>query len=219
MLLSLSLCNGGNACHCLNRSVYDFLAHGENGKASQPTIDDIPDQQTRDTLSKVQTSQTEGEFLSSIQQDDILDLLHACGYNAVPKFSGKDQLLGMIVKYILIDKPRSALEQFKEGLETLGILQAIQAYPDEFRNLFCFKATELTASLMESHFVTVFSPAGSNRREKEELIVMHWRDLLQECEGTIDPIFFLPIHVLDLHKNLAHLPVHSCRRSIRESQT
>ena len=54
MLLSLSLCNGGSACHCLNESVYDFLVFGESCCAvSQPTIDDIPDQLTRELLSKV----------------------------------------------------------------------------------------------------------------------------------------------------------------------
>jgi hypothetical protein len=32
MLLPLLLCNGGNACHCHDESVYDFLVHGEDGK-------------------------------------------------------------------------------------------------------------------------------------------------------------------------------------------
>ena len=52
MLLSLSLCNGGNACHCLNESVYDFLVHGEDCKVL-PTIDDIPDHESKTILLKV----------------------------------------------------------------------------------------------------------------------------------------------------------------------
>ena len=56
MLLSLSLCNGGSACHCLNERVYDFLVYGESCCAvSQATIDDIPYQLTRELLSKVCT--------------------------------------------------------------------------------------------------------------------------------------------------------------------
>ena len=51
-----------------------------------------------------------------------LDLLNACGYSAQPSFGGKDRLLSMIAQYFTLDKPRSAIEQFKEGLEAFGIL-------------------------------------------------------------------------------------------------
>ena len=115
----------------------------------------------------------------------MLNLLNACGYTAFPKSSNKEQLLSLIAKYVVIDKPRSALEQFKDGLETLGILQAMKAYPTKFKKLFCLQATELTATMLQELFCTDYSPTGSNHRPKEELIVMHWRDFLQECEGTV----------------------------------
>ena len=44
----------------------------------------------------------------------MLNLLNACGYTAFPKSSNKEQLLSLIAKYVVIDKPRSALEQFKD---------------------------------------------------------------------------------------------------------
>ena len=52
MLLSLSLCNGGNACHCLNESVYDFLVNGEDGEVL-PNVNDVPDYEAKTILSKV----------------------------------------------------------------------------------------------------------------------------------------------------------------------
>ncbi|XP_028400989.1 G2/M phase-specific E3 ubiquitin-protein ligase-like [Dendronephthya gigantea] len=182
MLLSLSLCNGGNACHCLNESVYDFLVYGEDGKIL-PTIDDIHYHESKSILLKVLGTKTEEEFLELTQQDDFLDMLSACGYSARPSFGDKDKLLSMVARYFVLDKPRSALEQFKEGLETLAILDAMKRYPEEFKGLFCFQATKLTAPFMQTLFSIAYSPNGSNSRAKEELIVMHWRDFLQDCEA------------------------------------
>jgi hypothetical protein len=111
--------------------------------------------------------------------------LNACGYSAQPSFGDKDKLLSMLTRYFVLDKPRSALEQFKEGLEVLGILHVMKRYPKEFEQLFCFQATKLTAFMLQTLFSTTYSPSGSNCRAKDELIVMHWRDVLQDCEGTV----------------------------------
>jgi hypothetical protein len=48
-LLALSLINGGKVCHCLCRSVFNFIVD----KEAKPEIDDVPYTQTRDTLAKV----------------------------------------------------------------------------------------------------------------------------------------------------------------------
>ena len=50
-MLVLSIMNGGKACHCLSRSVYHFIV--DKPYPVTPTIDDVPNPQTRDILSKV----------------------------------------------------------------------------------------------------------------------------------------------------------------------
>lgn len=85
---------------------------------------------------------------------------------------------------MVIDKPRSALEQLKEGLSTLGILDLMEAHPVEFEALFCFQEKKLNAKDFDSMFTPMMAPVGSNARGKQELILMHWRDFLQECEGN-----------------------------------
>lgn len=185
MLLALSLCNGGNACHCLSQCVYDFLVYGEDCRAVAPTISDIPDEETKELLSKVANSQSEAEFTHSVNNEPVLELLWASGYASVPKFSAKTQLVEMIAKYIVIDRPRSALEQFKDGLNTLGILQLMQSHPKEFESIFCHEEKKLSADECDSLFTPMFGPIGSNIRERQELIVMYWRDYLQDCEGTV----------------------------------
>ena len=64
------------------------------------------------------------------------------------------------------DKPRSALEQFKEGLNTLGILGLMQAYPFEFEYLFCFQEKCVNANEFDRLFTPLKDPVGSNARGK-----------------------------------------------------
>ena len=81
-----------------------------------------------------------------------------------------------IPRYFVLDKPRSALEQFKEALEALGILDVVKKFPKEFEQLFCFQATKLTCFMLQTQLSTTYNPSGSNCRAKEELI---------DCEGTL----------------------------------
>ena len=59
----------------------------------------------------------------------MMELLSACGYASLPKFTEKEELVKMIARYEVLDKPRSALEQFKEGLSTLDVLHVSSTMP------------------------------------------------------------------------------------------
>ena len=113
----------------------------------------------------------------------MIELLSDIGYNSIPKFSEKDQLLRMIARHEVIDKPRSALEQSKDGLSTLGILDLMKQYPAELETIFCNQGNVLSAAYIDLIFTPKMVPVGSNRRDRQELIMMHWRDYLQETGG------------------------------------
>ena len=52
--------------------------------------------------------------------------------------------------------------------------------------VFCSSSLlKLTASRMDSLFVPELAEDGSNVRPQQELIIMHWRDYLQDCEGEV----------------------------------
>ena len=71
-----------------------------------------------------------------------------------------------------------------EGLRTLEILELVKKFPRIFRPYFCYTATTLTATLVDEIFKPVYSDEECRIREREELIIMHWRDYLQEREGN-----------------------------------
>ena len=74
--------------------------------------------------------------------------------------------------------------RFKEGLSTLGVLNAMTVYPDAFRPAFCIGHNRLTASSVDELFRPQFSAEGNNKRATETAILAWWKDFLQDVEGT-----------------------------------
>ena len=62
----------------------------------------------------------------------MVELLSVCWYVSVPKFTEKEELVKIIARYEVLDKPRSVLEQLKEGLSTLDVHDVMKRHPAEF---------------------------------------------------------------------------------------
>ena len=52
-LLAITLCNGGSTGNCLSKAVFQYLAYGEETNVIYPTIDEVPDYEARDAVTKV----------------------------------------------------------------------------------------------------------------------------------------------------------------------
>lgn len=107
-----------------------------------------------------------------------------CGYNTVPTFSKKEELVAELCHYFVVDRVRTAIEMFKEGLTTLGLLECIQKHTVTFKKIFCNHKKVLTPQDIDQTFVPQFDDVGSNRRMKQETAVMNWRDYLHNSEGN-----------------------------------
>ena len=58
-------------------------------------------------------------------------------------------------------------------------------HPRAFEDVFCYnKADALTSKVLDDIFYQLLSEEGTIKQEKEEQIIMHWRDYLADCEGT-----------------------------------
>lgn len=121
-----------------------------------------------------------------VRSDAIIDIFSQAGYHGIPKFDNKDVLINELCQFFVIDKARTVLERFKEGLQTLGIAELIRQHPHLFRPYFCFTSSApLTASCIDLLFKPWMSEECTPRRDKEDLIFMHWRDYLLECQGNM----------------------------------
>ena len=75
--------------------------------------------------------------------------------------------------------------QFKEGLfGTLSLENLIQSHPVEMWSILAVNKDEkLTSEYIQDLFVPYFSSLGSNKRPKEETVLMYLYNFLQECQG------------------------------------
>jgi len=78
--------------------------------------------------------------------------------------------------------------RLKDGLKTLGVLDAIIAHPDAFQPLMCAVESVLTAQVVEGTFTPCLSATGSNTRATENRNYSWWLDLLQDVEGWRVPL-------------------------------
>lgn len=93
------------------------------------------------------------------------------------------RIVQSLAKYRTVVKVKARIDQVTEGLHTLGVYDLIKANPQTMHKLFTSCPKYLTADFMMSLFQAKCSPEGSNRREEEEEVLMHWVHFLELIEG------------------------------------
>lgn len=81
--------------------------------------------------------------------------------------------------------------RFRDGLMSLGVLDALQRYPQQMKCLFLRAETTLTAADVENLFCIIHSERGSNAFQGECHTLAFWQDYLQDAEckfGILDSL-------------------------------
>ena len=119
---------------------------------------------------QIANSKTDKELKNNLHHEDIQGILDAQGAVKSPVLQNKDSILKIILRHVLVNSTRYLLEDFKKGLETLGVLEAIQKHPQQFRELFTTESIRpLDATTVDSIFRIDFDEQASNRRDSHEL--------------------------------------------------
>ena len=136
------------------------------------------------------------ELKERLYDEEIQTILSDLGASPVPsRIEQKDWYKKIILRHVLIDSTRYLLEEFKKGLQILGVLDAMQRHPQQFRDVFTNEnVNQLDAQCVDLLFTVHFAEMGSNARPKQELAVILWRDYLQDCESKVQTVF--SAHVL-----------------------
>lgn len=126
--------------------------------------------------------QTMESILNDTEIQIILDAQGETTYNT--SLQDKGRLIDIITRHVLIDAPRSLIEEIKNGLKTLGVLDNIVKYPEKFRDMFTSENIEpLDAQSVDLLFQVSYAEKGSNTRDGQERTIVFWRDYLQDCES------------------------------------
>ena len=81
----------------------------------------------------------------------------------------------------VVGRTTPALESFKEGLKTLGVLSVIKCQPKTFEQVLCYQEKKLDAAKFDALFKVERSEQGTQRFVTESRVLMHWRELLDAC--------------------------------------
>ena len=77
------------------------------------------------------------------------------------------------------------MDEFRRGLNDVGLLQHLLAMPQSFKLVFCCPPAPVTRATLRTLFAVNWSAVGSNLREKEEDSVYAWEQFLLAIQGTL----------------------------------
>ena len=93
------------------------------------------------------------------------------------------EIIEVVCTEYVIMRSINEVQQFENGLNALEVGSLIKHYPEELKEIFVHNPQTVTASILDQIFIPQFSPPGSNAREKEEAIILNWKDFIYEAEG------------------------------------
>ncbi|KAL1488696.1 hypothetical protein ABEB36_014495 [Hypothenemus hampei] len=145
-IIALSLIHGGPSPQFFSKTLFNFLVNGVRG--TKPHINEIVNPEIRNELDKIANTRNLAELQSIVTNSAI--------------------------KYYMIHRTMSALEQFREGLNILQLMDKMK-------------------HLKYVLFKIKFSETGSNKRNVESKILSFWKDYLLDCEERYQVYSFICI--------------------------
>ncbi|XP_018409660.1 PREDICTED: G2/M phase-specific E3 ubiquitin-protein ligase [Nanorana parkeri] len=176
-MLAIALVHGGLPPGFLSQTLFACLI--SDSQHVQPVLEDVADPDVLEAIVTIQSCQRIGELKEAIfhyfdylQKTDTLRL--------VQSVSDKVHLVKNMLTYHVIHRVQEPLESFKQGLQTLGVLEKIQAYPAAFWSVLCMKPERLTAEAVAELF-TINHNANSDIIHKYNAANL-WKKYLQDSE-------------------------------------
>nr|XP_055051490.1 G2/M phase-specific E3 ubiquitin-protein ligase-like [Misgurnus anguillicaudatus] len=178
MMFSVCLVHGGVGPRVLSKRLFAQLS----GLPAPPVdMREVDDTELREELEKIQRSETVEEARTAmIEASNSLHMLGALC--RVSNLEERDAMVQAALTYYLEGRTEMPLKQLKEGLQTLGVLNALKEHSRLLEELFSGGAPTLTAASLLDLFKVQYSPSGSSRRALEEVTIAYWRDWIIEVE-------------------------------------
>ncbi|XP_039860953.1 G2/M phase-specific E3 ubiquitin-protein ligase-like [Simochromis diagramma] len=181
-MLSTIIVQGGEAPAFLSPHVVDYIVSGDILQVHL-TPDNIGDPELRENLKKVVNATT---------QHDLEEAVSCCdswryqveGLPLTVTMANKDLFVKNAALYLAVLQRQSCFDQLTDGLSYYGILSLLRENPS-LRVLLDLSGEDkdLTASLIAGVLRPSYSVLGSNRRVREELMVVKFREFLQCVEN------------------------------------
>ncbi|XP_066917505.1 uncharacterized protein [Clytia hemisphaerica] len=185
-IISHYICQGGDGFPYLAPTIYTYIVTGCI-KDSLFGIDskEVASPVYKNLIKKICNADTaELEELSS--DETLCIIIDEIRERSVLTEHTKSKILQSMVVFDVLIRRKSSLDQLREGLQTLGVLDAIKSHPDEMRKFFvCEKELSSDDVVATLEFVN-----GSNeeqlltKRTIEEFSVQELKQLLTFATGS-----------------------------------
>ena len=97
----------------------------------------------------------------------------------------KSDIIQALLTHYFVHMIRSELEQLKNGLSMLGVLDLLHSHPSLLKPLFLAgDKPHMTCDHIIKLFCVCWCPSGSNHREVEESVILGWTEYIHGIKGN-----------------------------------
>ena len=148
-----SIATGGPGINCLSDTCYDAIVNDLGTLNLTAKLEEVADLELISSLSKLLEAPTVNDAHEIIHAEKLDTIFDMAGAVKVMKTKADvDKVVQLTVSWHVLARCESSYNSFKEGLQALGVLEAIVPHPKLLKDVFCYKAQCLTTVLMESIF-------------------------------------------------------------------
>ncbi|KAI0221096.1 hypothetical protein LSAT2_027487 [Lamellibrachia satsuma] len=183
-LVAMTSLQGGSGPQCLSAPAVNYIL---NGSHDAGTIDDVPDPSVQEALRKLRDIRSTTQLRAKI--DELLPQRFDWG---IVKFTNEmdiydiPAIVSAAVLHLTVLSQKAELDQFAEGLKTLGVLDLCRQRAG-LVGQFLLRDQPATrvdsAATLDSLIEIQLSPEGSRCREVEEEIALNWHYFLMLVEA------------------------------------
>ncbi|KPP80079.1 G2/M phase-specific E3 ubiquitin-protein ligase-like, partial [Scleropages formosus] len=174
-IIALSLIHGGPPLGFFSEALYKCLFNFP--RDSHLTVEDMGESLC---AAKIRDAQSVKDLKKAVSSAS--DYLEVAGcLRQINSLSDKQPLVKDIVNFHLVTRMQLPLKRFRDGLNTLGLFEHIQMFPEIFSDLFCYPPAKISAHTMANLFFVQFSD-NEEKKKKEIITEGFWRQYLHDCE-------------------------------------
>ena len=187
IVIAMSVVHGGPGPQCFAPQMFDALIYDLSKVIV--SVEDIYDHELKSALQVLLNSASKEDAVGLMNDGNLMTILDLAGtLQPVQRLSDISRIVGSTARWFVFGRVQPALESFKKGLSTLGVLEALKANHDAFHPVFCKIHEEISSDTLTSLFVVKTNPVGSTKAITESLVLSRWNDYLQDIEEGEDSI-------------------------------
>ncbi|XP_073350121.1 G2/M phase-specific E3 ubiquitin-protein ligase-like [Pagrus major] len=195
-MIAVSIVHGGPGPNFPSK---DLVSHISGQSSFNSSVGDITDEEIGKVLQEIQNASSL-ETLQDLMVQHSTMLQTAGCFKHVKSVEEKHSIVKEFLRWYIIVRNHSVIERFKDGLNSMQYLTALQQHPTVLTPVLCHSDKKLSAADMENLFQPELSPDGSNKRVQEDKTRSFWADYLLDCEEnnsavTLEDVFMFAMGV------------------------